>query len=292
MTSPPRPWQRLVRRPAEDEPSSVRRFRQRARERRITHLRPWLAAGAVLALLAVVGWIVYGSPVLGVQTVRVAGNSLVSADDVRAAAAIRPGTPLAGLDTAGIGRRVVAGLLPVRVAKVDRNWPGSVVITVTERVGVAVVALPDKQWLLLDATAVGFLRVGTPPASLAVLVLANPGPADASTVAALSVLAALTPQLRERLVRIEAPAPDPDRLEADRWPQRGLGRRDQEQRQGPGRHRPARLQGLGDRRQCPGRGGTELSRSATETGLCGQSLVIIGRHAGLFPGIVVCCRLT
>jgi cell division protein FtsQ len=38
-------------------------------------------------------------------------------------------------------------------------------------------------------------------------VLAHPGKGDPGTVAALSVLAALTPQLRDKLARLEAPSP-------------------------------------------------------------------------------------
>jgi cell division protein FtsQ len=202
-----RPLRRLVRRDTAPVPSSVSRFRERIRQRRLTRVRPWLAAGTVLVLLAAVAWIVYGSPLFGVRAVRVAGNALVNADQVRAAAAIAPGTPLAGLDGRKVGARVVAGLPPVRTATVDREWPGTVVITVSERVAVAAVAQPEKQWLLLDAVAVGFLRVGAPPEKLPVLVVSEPGPKDPATVAALSVLAALTPQLRERLVLVEAPAP-------------------------------------------------------------------------------------
>ncbi len=206
-----RRWQ-LVRARAEAVPASVRRFNQRARQRRLRTARPWLVAAAALAVLGLLGWVLYRTPVLGVHTVRVTGNTLVSADDVQRAAAIRSGTPLAGLDLSKIGARVVAGLPPVRTAKVTRDWPGAVVITVTERVGVATAQRADKRWLVLDASAVGFQDLAAVP-DLPVLVLANPGRSDASTVAALAVLAALTPELRDALVQLKAPTPNAIRLE-------------------------------------------------------------------------------
>jgi cell division protein FtsQ len=197
---------------AEGVPASVRRFNQRARERRLRTARPWLAGAGVLALLAIVGWVVWQTPVLGVRQVRVTGNSLVSADEVRSVAAIADGTPLAGLDLDAISRRVVAGLPPVRLAKVARDWPGGVVIAVTERVGVAAAQRADKSWVVLDAASVPFRVLSGAPGELPVLVLADPVRGDASTVAALAVLAALTPELRAALVRLEAPAPTRIRL--------------------------------------------------------------------------------
>jgi cell division protein FtsQ len=206
-----RRW-RLVRARSEAVPVSVRRFNQRARERRMRTARPWLVAAAVLVLLGIAGWVVYRTPVLGVREVRVTGNNLVSAEQVRAAAAIRSGTPLAGLDLSAVGDRVVAGLVPVARAVAARDWPDTVVITVTERVGVAVAQRADQRWVVLDSASVPFQEVSAPPDGLPVLVLANPVRGDAGTVAALAVLAALTPELRAVLVRLEAPSPNGIRL--------------------------------------------------------------------------------
>src|SRR5216110_1259530 len=118
MSAPPRSW-RLVRARREAIPPSVRRFNERARQRRWRAARPWLVGAAGLALAGLAGWVVYGTPLLGVREVTVRGASLISADEVRAAAGIRVGTPLASLDL-GTVRRRVATLPAVRSATVER----------------------------------------------------------------------------------------------------------------------------------------------------------------------------
>ena len=51
-------------------------------------------------MLALLAWLVGFSSVLGVRSVTVVGARTVTAAQVRAAAGIRPGTPLARLDLA------------------------------------------------------------------------------------------------------------------------------------------------------------------------------------------------
>ncbi|HKT02844.1 MAG TPA: FtsQ-type POTRA domain-containing protein, partial [Rugosimonospora sp.] len=192
-------------------PASVRRFNQRVRQRRIRAVAPWLAALIAVVLAALVGWVVYGTSLLGVRTVRVSGNSMVTADQVRDAAAVPPGAALASLDLRAVAARVQR-LAPVRVAKVTRDWPSTVVIAVSERVPVAVLARPDRQYDLVDATGVVFATLPARPA-VPLLQLTAPGPGDPSTQAALQVLAALTPVLRDQLVTLVATAPTRIRLE-------------------------------------------------------------------------------
>ena len=199
-----RRWQ-LVRARPEAVPASVRRFNQRAKQRRWRAARPWLVGAAGLALAGLLGWLVYGTPVLGVRHVAVRGSTLVSPDEVRAAATIRPGVPLASLDLAAVRRRVVQ-LPPVHAARVEREWPATVLIVITERVPVAVVHRADGRFDLIDAAGVVFRTVPAQPA-LPTLQLTAAGPADPTTRAALQVLAALTPQLRDELVTLVADSP-------------------------------------------------------------------------------------
>src|SRR2546423_102187 len=117
----PRRW-RLVRARSDAIPASVRRFNARARQRRWQAVRPWLVGAAGLALAGVAGWVVYGTPLLGVRTVAVQGATLLSADEVRAAAGIPDGTPLASLDLGAVRRRVAA-LPPGRAPRGERDWP-------------------------------------------------------------------------------------------------------------------------------------------------------------------------
>ncbi len=199
-----RRWQ-LVRARPEAVPASVRRFNQRAKQRRWQAVRPWLVGAAGLGLAGLLGWLVYGTPVLGVRHVAVRGSTLMSPDEVRAAAAIPPGTPLASLDLAAVRRRVDA-LPPVHAVRVERDWPTTVLIVITERTPVAAVHRADGSFDLIDGTGVVFRTVPAQP-DLPALQLTAPGPADPTTRAALQVLSALTPRLRDELLSLDAVSP-------------------------------------------------------------------------------------
>jgi cell division protein FtsQ len=202
----------LVRAPAAAVPASVRRFNQRARRRRMHAAAPWLAGLVALGLIALVGWVVYDTPLFGVRAVTVRGNAIAGADAVRAAAAVPHGTPLASLDLAAVARRVQT-VPAVRRARVTRHWPSTLVVTVTERTPAAVLSRPDKRYDLIDAAGVVFDTVPSRPGGLPLVVLASPGPADPATVAALTVLATLTAELRGLLSSLAAPSPS--RIELD-----------------------------------------------------------------------------
>src|SRR5207244_4346908 len=79
-----RSW-RLVRARSDAVPASVRRFNQRARQRRWRAVRPWLVGAAALALAGLAGWLVYATPLLGVRQGRVQGTALLTPQAVRAA---------------------------------------------------------------------------------------------------------------------------------------------------------------------------------------------------------------
>ncbi len=175
-------------------------------------LRRVLVGVAALALLAGFIVVVYATPLLGVARIRGEGADLVSPDDVRVAAAVRPGIPLARVDLGAVGRRVVAGLAPVAQAQAVRAWPDTLVVRVVERVAVAVVPSAGS-YAIVDASGVVFGSAPRPPAGLPQVRLAAPGPADPSTRAALTVLAALTPELRAQLVELVAEASTRIRLE-------------------------------------------------------------------------------
>lgn len=200
----PRGW-RLVRARPDAVPASVRRFHQRIRQRRVRAARPWLVATGILAVLALLGWVVAASPLLGVRTVRVEGAALVTADQVRDAAAVPPGTPLVQVDLARVAYRV-GTLVPVRRAVVRRVWPSTLVIQVLERTPAAVLAAGGR-YQVMDDSGVVFGTDAVRPAGVPLLRVASAGPRDPSTRAALSVLAALSPVLRERLRVLVADAP-------------------------------------------------------------------------------------
>lgn len=179
---------------------------RRARRRRLRAAAPWAIGGGVLlaALLAV--WLVYGTSLLGVRELRVTGTELVDPAEVRRAAAVPAGTPLARVDLAEVRDRV-ATLAPVGRATITRRWPGTLVIEVEERKPVA--AVPQEPgFAVVDTEGVVFSRPVERPAGLPIIRVAEPGPQDSATGAALQVLAALSPALRAELVeiRVEGPA--------------------------------------------------------------------------------------
>jgi cell division protein FtsQ len=169
----------------------------------------WLAAG--LVVLGILAWIGYGTSMLGVREVAVSGATIIDEGQVRSAAAVPLGTPLARVDTDAVAARV-GRLAPVASVDVSRSWPGTLVIHVTERVPVVSVATPTG-FVLLDASGVAFRTVGVAPAGLVALKVTAPGPSDPATMAALHVLAALTPQLRAQLTAVSAALPTTIRLE-------------------------------------------------------------------------------
>ncbi|BCJ61174.1 cell division protein FtsQ/DivIB [Micromonospora endophytica] len=194
-----RRWQ-LVRAGRDAVPASTRRFMARARRRRMRAALPWAVAGGVLGLAGLVAWTLLGTGLFGVREVRVEGAELVTAVQVRTAAEVPDGAPLARLDLADLADRIGA-LPPVERVTVTRDWPDALVVRLTERTGVAVVP-SGEQFVVLDAAGVAFRTVPQRPADLPLIRLAEPGPDDPATRAGLEVLAALTPRLRAELVEL------------------------------------------------------------------------------------------
>ncbi|MGC5018100.1 cell division protein FtsQ/DivIB [Micromonospora sp. DT47] len=196
---PVRRWQ-LVRAGSDAVPASTRRFMARARQRRMRAALPWAVAAGVLALAGLVAWTLLGTGLFGVREVRVVGSDLVTAVEVRDAAAVPDGVPLARVDLPATARRI-GELAPVERASVSRDWPGTLVVTVVERTGVAAVPR-DGQFEVIDRGGVVFRTVPRAPDGLPVVRVATPGPDDPETRAALQVLTALTPQLRAELTEL------------------------------------------------------------------------------------------
>ncbi|MEV4482260.1 FtsQ-type POTRA domain-containing protein [Micromonospora coxensis] len=196
---PVRRWQ-LVRAGSDAVPPSTRRFMARARQRRMRAALPWAVAGGVALLAGLVAWTLLNTGLFGVREVRVVGADLVTPVQVRDAAAVPDGVPLARVDLAATARRIGA-LAPVERATVTRDWPGTLVVTVVERTGVAAVPQGDR-FVVIDASGVVFRTEPRAPAGLPVVRLATPGPDDPGTRAALDVLAVLTPPLRAQLTEL------------------------------------------------------------------------------------------
>jgi cell division protein FtsQ len=186
-------------------PASVRRFMARARRRQQRAGRPWALASGGVGLAALLAWVVWASPLLAVTDVRVTGTDLLSPAEVREAAAVPQGTPLSRVRVTEVADRV-GSLAPVAQVEVSRSWPTTLEVAVTERTAVAAVPV-GGQFGLLDGTGTVFHTVASPPGRLPMVELSEPGPDDPSTAAALTVLAALTPELRAQLETLTVAGP-------------------------------------------------------------------------------------
>ncbi|WP_346623085.1 FtsQ-type POTRA domain-containing protein [Blastococcus montanus] len=176
----------------------------RRRARRASRHRRTLQLATALTVLAAVGWLLWLSPVLAVRTVQVDGTATLSADRVRETAQVPQGVPLLRIDLGAVEDRV-ARLPQVRDVQVARGWPDQIVVTVAERVPVAVVGDTGRR-ALVDAEGVLFDTVtGDAPPGVVPLEVADPGPGDAATAAGLAAIRALPERLRADLAEVAAP---------------------------------------------------------------------------------------
>ncbi|WP_327045126.1 FtsQ-type POTRA domain-containing protein [Microbispora sp. NBC_01189] len=156
-------------------------------------------------VVGVATWVVFFSPVLGVREVEITGNGRVPAEELREAAGVRTGTPLATVDLAGVEGRVRA-LRAVESATAGRVWPGTLRISVVERVPAAVVPL-GVETAVIDRYGVVLQQVTVAPPRLPVLRVERAAADDPATRAGLTVLRALPADLLDRLRELRAPSP-------------------------------------------------------------------------------------
>jgi cell division protein FtsQ len=179
---------------------SATRFTEPATEPR-RRRRWWLVAVGLVVVIAGVTWLLGWSTVLSVKEVRVLGTRTLSTDQVRIAAGVALGTPLARVSAADVSSRV-ADLPQVAAVEVRHGWPDVVVVVVTERQPVAVVA-GSAGFALVDGGGTVFDEVARRPADLPELL------AEGDAVAsALQVLTAVPPELRDRVVKVRAATAD------------------------------------------------------------------------------------
>ncbi|ODR06444.1 cell division protein FtsQ [Mycobacterium sherrisii] len=158
-------------------------------------------------LLVIVGiglaLILYFTPVMSARDIVVVGTGAVSREEVLDAARVRVGTPLLQINTNQVADRIAA-IRRVASARVQRQYPSALRITIVERVPVVVKDFADGPHLF-DRDGVDF-ATGPPPPALPYIDVANPGPADPTTKAALQVLLALRPEVAGQVSRIAAPS--------------------------------------------------------------------------------------
>lgn len=154
--------------------------------------------------------IAYLTPLMSVRNTDISDNRTVSGAQILDAAKVAPGTPLLQVDTAAVANRIAA-IPSVESARVQRSYPSTLRISITERVPVALVPEGDKLHVL-DKSGVAYLTYASSTAPPAIKKLprfetATPGPADPTTRAALGVVATLPPQLSALVLKVTATSP-------------------------------------------------------------------------------------
>lgn len=119
-----------------------KRFARRQWARRWLAWRGLLVVLLVAAVLAGAAWLVFFSSVLTVKGVEVEGVDVLTPGQVRRAAEVPMGRPLATVSLDAIAARVES-LAPAKEVDVSRSWPNRVRIAVLERQAVAVVVRDD-----------------------------------------------------------------------------------------------------------------------------------------------------
>lgn len=142
----------------------------------------WLIGVTALALW----WSLYQARWFVTENVTINGLSRLTAEQVAAAAAVPLNEPLISQDVNGIKKRLSA-IPEIKVALVERGWPHTLIITISERNPVAVAATAGG-FNLIDDEGKNAGAVTAPPPGLLVIAAAPDSPA---MVEAIKVLAQL-----------------------------------------------------------------------------------------------------
>ncbi|WP_051759156.1 cell division protein FtsQ/DivIB [Herbidospora cretacea] len=169
----------------------------------------WRFATATLitgGTLAVSGWLVFLSPVLGVKEIRVEGVLGLAPEQIEQAAALPLDTPMATVDVEAVRQRVAA-VTEVESARVERVWPGTVIIRIRERTALASVPMNGKS-AVVDRFGVVLDIVAVAPPKLPVVRLPHLDPQDPAVRAALTVLGVLPDHLLRKVHEVQAKTAD------------------------------------------------------------------------------------
>jgi cell division protein FtsQ len=164
-------------------------------------LLTWLI---VLTIVSVaLGLILYFTPVMSARSLVITGIGAVTRDEVVDAAKVKIGTPLLQINTDQVADRV-AGIRRVASARVQREYPSTLRVTIVERIPIVVKDYPDGPHLF-DRDGVDF-ATAPPPPGLPYIDVDHPGPTDQPTRAALEVMTALRPEVGGQVSRVAAPS--------------------------------------------------------------------------------------
>ncbi len=164
-----------------------------------------LVALGVLAALMVCAYVVTRSPLLDLDHVRVTGLAHTDEATLLAAGGLRTGQPMTDLDIDN-ARHKISALPWVDTVAIDRHWPGTVSVAVTERRAVAALTVDAANWLVLDATGRVLEARSSRPTDLVVLagvgVTAAPGETVPAALPGLALAGYVTADLRPWIIEV------------------------------------------------------------------------------------------
>jgi cell division protein FtsQ len=188
--------------------SSRTRFHLRAQEVR---RRPWRLtayAAGVVAVLALLVWVVAFSPLLAVRSVEVVGVPQSEVGAIRNLAKVPIGQPLARVDSGAVSTRV-AQLATLADVSIERSWPSTLVIHASPRVPFLVVKNPQGELEVVDLNGVAYAKIGAPPPGVPVVYAASQAALSRDALAAaVSVLRVLPERLHRTVSRVVVSSAD------------------------------------------------------------------------------------
>ena len=183
-----------------DLPARLYAARMRARSRWRRLAATLTVAGCLFALTGYL--LLWHTSLIAVRGIRVVGAKSISSTEILTASQIRPGGPMAALDTGAAAARIER-IPQVASASVRKDWPGTVVVTVVQRVAAALV--PDAAgYQVVDGGGVVFGQVAKPVSGLPVITVSAPAKADEVVPGALAALRALPASIDKQITAITA----------------------------------------------------------------------------------------
>jgi cell division protein FtsQ len=143
----------------------------------------------ILVIVVFVWWSLYQSKWFIAQDVSVTGNERLTIEQISTLAEVPIGNSLMSIDTAAMASQLMT-MPEIKVATVERGWPHTILIKVTERTPIAVAATVSG-FNLIDSQGQNAGVVAAPPAGLLII---SAQPDSNAMLGAIKTLAAIPVQ--------------------------------------------------------------------------------------------------
>ena len=191
-----------------DVGAEANRFRDRALSSRRRWWRRVLLVLGGVAALALAGWVVGWSTLLGVDDVEVSGVTGAEQRAVADLVQVAPDTPLARVDTDAVASRVRSRITVAEVS-VRRSWPGTLTVHVVPRTAALVVKNPQGQLEVVDPEGISFAVVRTAPKGIPVVTATGAqGMTPEALQSSLALLDALPSEIARKVTALTVSSAD------------------------------------------------------------------------------------